>query len=407
MKSIFLCIAVFSLAFSAMGSGTEPEEYQNWRSQPSDHFTQGEENFKKVKQLLLEKYFDSKLTDEQLYQAATDGMLRALNGDGKEPWNKLITPTERKELEIDMKGELTGVGTTIKFDADAGIATVIGLVPGSVAEKDGIKTGDQIVSVDGKTYKGKQFRDMVYDIRGSVGKSVKLKLLRGDSLITKDLIREKMNWKAVESTSFSSSGKKTGYLAVHYFNETTSGLIRDALAQQKTAGVQNLVIDLRGNEGGLFDQAVASAELFLPKGSIVVREDMRGGKSDMIKSDQDPVIHDIPIVLLVDGDTSSGAELFTGSLSENLKVKTVGEQTRGKWNVQSIESLGNEFAVKYTVKLFKTPNNRSYQNIGLTPDIQVVSSVDKLREIDISKDPQKRIEADAALRAAVNLFGSI
>jgi carboxyl-terminal processing protease len=136
----------------------------------------------------------------------------------------------------------------------------------------------------------------------------------------------------------------------------------------------------------------------------VVREDSRGGKTEEIKSEQDPMIHDIPIVLLVDGDTSSSAELFTGSLVDNLKVKVVGERTKGKWNVQSIETLSNRFAIKYTVKLFKTPNNHSYQDIGINPDILVASNVDKLREIDIAKEPGKRVEADAALRAACNLF---
>jgi carboxyl-terminal processing protease len=408
MRFYFILLSAVFLATTVFGSGTEPEVYQNWRSQPNERFTKGEENFKKVKELLLEKYYDSSLTEEQLYQAATDGMLKALNDDGKEPWNKLITPTELKELEIDMKGEVTGVGVKIKFDAEAGMATVIGLVPGSVGEKDGVKIGDKIVSVNGQTYQGKQLRDMVYDIRGSVGEKVKLKMLRGDSLITKDLVREKMSWKAVEATNFdlnsSLPGKKMGYIAIHYFNETTPGLLRDALSKQTSLGIQDLVIDLRGNEGGLFDQAVQSTELFLPKGAVVVRENSRGGKTESVKSDRDPMIRDIPIVLLVDGNTSSSAELFTGSLVDNLKVKVVGERTKGKWNVQSIETLDNQFAIKYTVKLFKTPNNYSYQDVGLTPDIQVTSSLDKLEEIDISKNPRKRIEADAALRAACNLF---
>jgi carboxyl-terminal processing protease len=397
----FFYAGLLTLATTAMGSNssTEPEEYQNWRSQPNDHFVHGEENFKKVKQLLLDKYFDSSLTDEQLYQAATDGMLRALNGESKDPWNKLITPTERKELEIDMKGEIAGVGISMKFDAEAGTAIVIGLVPGSVAEKDGVKVGDQIVSVNGKTYKGKQFRDIVYDIRGSVGEKVKMKLLRGDSLI-------KVQVQVVDEASLNTSaGKKIGYIAIHYFNGTTANRVREALTRQE--GIQGLVVDLRGNEGGLFDQAVESAGFFLPKGSVVVREDSRGGQTEAVKSTKDPLIHDVPIVLLVDGDTSSGAELFTGSLVDNLKVKVVGEKTHGKWNVQSIEDLGNEFAIKYTIKLFKSPNNHSYQDVGLTPDIQVASNLAKLVEINVAKDPQKRVEADPALRAAVNLFGSI
>lgn len=398
--SLMASSAVVGIALAAQ---VGPHDYSDWKNHPPERFSDAETNFKKAKQMLLDQYYDTQLTDERLYQAATDGMLRALNKDGNdgEAWNKLITPTELKELQDDLKGEVTGIGVEIKFESGTGISSVIGLIPGSVAEKAGVRVGDQIISVNGKLYKGLQFRDVVYEIRGMVGERVKLKILRGDSLVTKEVMREKIAWSPVDSMMLE---KKVGLVSIRYFNETTSRLLREAMERLKGDGVRSLIVDLRGNSGGLFEKAIEAAGYLLPKGSVVVRVDARGSKQESVKTTNEPVIHGVAVAVLVDDETSSGAELFAASLVDNLGAKLVGTKTHGKWSAQTIESLPNRFAIKFTTKIFKSPKNRTYQDVGMEPDILVTGEGKDAKPM--SKDPQKKLASDAPLRAAYNLLSS-
>jgi carboxyl-terminal processing protease len=408
LKFTVVALAFFAVvAFASDSSPKSGDEYQNWKNQPSEPFSDPKASFEQVKKILLEKYFDKSLTEEQLYQYATDGMLRALNGpDGggeKEVWNTLLTPTEKRELETDLKGEMTGIGVAIKFDSTTGIASVIGLVPQSVAEKDGIQVGDQIVSVNGRLYKGLQLRDVVYDIRGKAGDKIRLKILRGDQVIAKNVVREKMSWSPVEASVLDG---KVGLLDIQHFNANTAPDVKAALAKFSAEKIKSLIIDMRGNSGGLFDSAVESAGYFLPKDSVVVRVESRAGKEEVVKTESDPLISDVPVAILVDGETASGAELFTASLAENLHAQVFGAKTRGKWNAQSVEVLPNQFAIKYTIKLFKSPNEKSYQDVGMEPDVSVASAGERSAKFSQADPMKKRLSEDAAFRAAYRLLSS-
>jgi carboxyl-terminal processing protease len=422
----FWVLALAVLAFNASASNPETpkspdtnNEYGGWKNQPKEHFSDGEVNFNHVRKLLLEKYYDSKLTEEQLYQLATDGMLRGLNGfdnADKEPWNKLITPTEMKELQVDMKGELIGIGVSIRFDSPTGSASVLGLVPHSVSERDGILVGDQIISVDGKLYKGLQLRDMVHDIRGKAGESIRLKILRGDKIITKDVVREQMPWTPVEFSMLdglsdnppgSPAGRKMGLLAIQYFNEKTSAEVSRALTRFRNEGGKSLIVDLRGNGGGLFDKELEVAGYFSPKGAVLVHIESRSGTEETVHAEKAPLIDDVPVVVLVNEETASGAELLAASLADNLHAKLIGTKTHGKWNVQSIDDLPNGYAVKYTIKTFKSPGGKSYQDVGIEPDVAISPAGENVGKSDLSSDDfKKRLSQDAVLRAAYSLLKS-
>lgn len=405
-RKIFVVGILFASTAQAFGAKSEAvqrfeDDYVAWKNQPEERFAEGKINFEKVKEMLLKQHFNAKLTDEDLYRAATQGMLSALN-PGSQTWNKLITPTELKEMEGDLKGEISGVGVEMKFDDATGMARIIRVLPGTAAENAGLKSGDQIVSVNGRLYKGLQFRDMVYDIRGKTGEKVKMKILRGDEIVSKTLTREKVAWEPVEWSLFPNG---VGVLSVRYFSETTPRLLRRALTELQKEGSKGLVIDLRGNSGGLFEKAVESASLFLPKDSVVVKIIGRDKRSQEVKSQGEPMVHGIPVVILVNSETASGAELFSASLIDNLSAKVVGENTFGKWNSQELEMLSNGFAVKFTVKQFSSPKGRSYQNTGIQPDIQVsVAKESVARTSSKTKSAKERMEADVQLRAAVHLL---
>lgn len=399
---ITVLFATSTLSFAGTkGTETFEDTYATWKNHPEEHFSDAEANFKKVKEMLLKQYFDSKITDEVLYRAATQGMLAALNTNDH-PWNGLLSPTELQEMEGDLKGEVTGIGVQMKFDASTGITNIYGIIPGSAAEKAGVKAGDQIISVNGRLYKGLQLRDIVYDIRGKVGDQVKLKLLRGDNVLTKSIVRAKVAWLPVEWSMIS---KNIGVLAIRSFSETTSELIRNALAALKKENLKGLVIDLRGNAGGLFKQAIESASLFVPKDSIVVNVVARDRAVEAIKATGTPLIERVPIVIITNHNTASGAELFAASLIEDLGAKLVGERTLGKWNAQELEKLSNNFAVKFTVKQFQSPKGHSFLNTGLQPDVEVSSNDDEASSQNLSlKTSSEKLGADMKLRAAVNLI---
>ena len=394
MPIVVTLLTMSLLAFAAK-KDTKPfiDDYAAWKNQPDEKFSDPEANFKKVKDMLLKQYFDSKLSEEDLYRAATQGMLAALNTDDH-AWNKLLSPAELREMEGDLKGEITGIGIGMKFDSDTGITSVIDIIAGTAAEHAGLKVGDQIVSVNGRLYKGLQMRDVVYDIRGKVGEKIRLKILRGDDVVSKTVAREKISWSPVEWSAVSGN---VGVLVIRYFSETTPELIRKGLAELEKKHLKGLVVDLRGNSGGLFTKAIEAAGLFVPKDTVVVNVVARDKSTEAIKSVGEPIIAAVPVVVITNRETASGAELFAANLVENLGAKLVGERTLGKWNAQDLEKLSNDFAVKFTIKQFKSPKGHSFQNVGLVPDIEVSGD----DEVGVKR---KQLNTDSKLRAAVNLL---
>lgn len=332
---------------------------------------QWKENFEAVKKMLLTQYVDAHLSEEQLYQAATDGMLKSLNKDDHAEWNKLLDPNEIGEMRFEIKSEVVGIGVSIeRFDEKTGYAFVNRVFPHSPAASSGLKVGDQIISVDGKIYKGLTLADLVYGIRGKAGDSVKIKILRGDSILSKNVTREKVSSEPLEARMGESH---VGYVTLFHFSETTTETLKNALQKLKDQGMKSLVIDLSGNTGGLFDQAVDSAALFAPKGAILVRVRGREGKEEALTSKSEPLVFGIPIVVVIDEKTASGAELLAASLKENSGAKLVGSHTFGKWSSQLLEDLPNHYAVKFTSKVFMSPSGKSYSGTGIEPDLKTAS----------------------------------
>ncbi|MEK6626580.1 MAG: S41 family peptidase [Bdellovibrionota bacterium] len=398
--SLFL----FVLFFSISGLADDVEKYQDWKDRPSEEFTNAASNFKLVMDKLLERYIDKKITPDDLYRAATAGMLESLNSNA-EDWNKLMAPQEVKELEIDLTGKVTGIGIEMKFDDHLGYGHVLSLIPNSPAEKAGLKVDDQILSVEGKKFKGKQFRDLIYAIRGQVGKSVKLKILREDEILTINIKREVIPWTPVE---FQKIDKATALLTIGYFTEETPKLVEKEILEINRQNITKLIIDLRGNSGGGFDQAVKTAELFVPNGATIVATRDRSGKVEKYDSSRGLLNKDLQIAIVTNKGTSSGAELFAAALRENWNVKVIGETTFGKWNAQTIDKLPNKFAIKYTVKEFLSPKGNTFQGIGMKPDLEVDLPKEKnVREMRLKFNISERLDMDGQLKAAVELIKSI
>jgi carboxyl-terminal processing protease len=366
---------------------------------PREKFTDGARSFAKVRDSLLANYYQDGLTEDDLYRAATAGMLEKLDPKMK-AWNKLITQREMTELNNDLKGELVGIGVIIRFDAPSGYADVLGALPGSPAEKAGIVVGDKIVTVNGKLYKGMSLRDVVYDIRGKAGETLALSVLHADQLLKLNVVREKVAYDQVERGVLPGN---VGYLAIPSFNEKTPARVREHLNDLASKGITSLVLDLRKNGGGLFDHAVETTGLFLKEGTGVVNLQRKGKVVEKLTAKAGGVLLDLPLAVLVDEGTASGAEFMTAALSEGRRAKVVGKKTHGKWSAQRIDQLENGYAVKYTVSLFKSPSDKSFEGVGLRPDIEIAMEETDFGRAQAKKTLEERLPVDAILRTGVEI----
>lgn len=380
-----LCVVVL-VSVGAVAKEKSPES-----------FPDSESNFQWVMQKLLDKYVDKNLTKEQLYRAATAGMVSSLNS-GDEKWNKLLSPQELNEVQTDLSGKIIGIGVVMKFDEISGHGQVLSTTAGSPAEAAGLKPDDRIVSVDGKKFKGKPFTQLVEAVRGEAGKKVQLRVLRGDEILRIAVQRQSIPWTPVELEKLDSGA---ALLTIGFFNEQTPKLVEEKLAEFRRWGLRKLVVDVRGNQGGGFEQAVKVAGFFLPENKVVASTLNRDGKVETFRSSQSLVDKDVQILLLTDKETFCGGELFVAALKENRKVKSVGEATFGKWNTQSVETLPNHFAIKYTVQQFRSPQGNSFQGKGIPPDVEVAlpAGMD-LREMRARHEISKRVGLDPQLKAA-------
>ena len=375
---------------------------QATKAAPAAPFPEGQRAFEIVLKTLRERYYGQGLTDDQLYRAATQGLLE--NADpAMKKWNTLLSPAEIAELRFDLKGEVVGVGVRIDFDPDTGYSRVLGTLPGSPAEKAGLVAGDLIVSVDGMLFKGKAIGDVVAGIRGKAGEKVAITFLRGGELLSQSIAREVVAYEPAEHLSL---GDGIGYLRVRSFSEKTPPAVRTSLDALAREGTRSLVVDLRDNPGGSFDHAVETAGLLLPVGREVVVIDKRDEGTKRYKSEKTGPLADVPVVVLVNGGTSSGGEFVSAALAEGRGAKLIGQKTFGKWTVQSIEELPNGWAFKYTISVFKTPAGKSYEGTGMAPDIEVSQDPKVLEQALRLKDAKERIAADTQLRTAMKMVGA-
>lgn len=299
---------------------------------------------------------------------------------------------------IEKTGHLTGVGITLEFEAKTGFGHILNVLSNSAALKSGLQVDDEILSVNGVNYKGKGLPDMAYAIRGPAGETVNLKILRGDKVFDVKVKRDVVTLPEVEAKVVDVN---TGLLTLSYFKEGTAGVVEKKL---EPLNVKRLIIDLRGNSGGTFTDAVKVGELFVPKGDVIVRTRSRDGKKEEYTSSRSPWHPDVQIIVLTDKDTASGAELLTAALKEQRKALVIGAVTHGKWNAQSVETLPNKFAVKYSVLKFESGSGSSYDGEGLKPDLNIEGPTGAaLTELQNRIDLVSRLKQDGPLRAALEV----
>jgi carboxyl-terminal processing protease len=347
--------------------------------------------------MLLADYYDDKLTAGALDLAAVQGMVNSLNGGNPEGPNAILDPRSMAELTDNLKGELVGIGAQIDYDEATGMALLMGTLPGSSAAAAGLQKGDRVLGVDGQPFRGKALVEVMRAIRGKAGTSVKVSLLRGSTVIEKTMVRKRLALPSVEHQVIGD----VGLVILRLFNERTPSELEAALKAVADQKAQRLLLDLRNNAGGLFEKSIESAQLLVPRGAEIARTVGRKGKLTRYQSKGSPVVEKLPLVVLVDNQTASSAEILAEALRVNNGATLVGGKTFGKWRMEMIRPLQGGYALKFTVAMLQSPRGQNFDGKGLIPDIEAAPGAEQLEHTRRIPELDKRLAADPQLKSAL------
>jgi len=300
----------------------------------------------------------------KLVDGAIEGMVKKLD-----PHSEYYRPEDFKHIFEDTEGEFGGIG--IEVDILNDLMTVIAPLPHSPAEQAGVRAGDVIVRIEGKSTREMSLEEAVRLMRGEPGTEVSLTLRRPKDNAGFDLKlkRDRIKFESVESMPL---GAGFGLVKVRVFQRDTPQRVQEEMKKLSAKGrIQGLVLDLRHNPGGMFDAAVKVADLFLPNGVIVTT---RGRNNQVMKTysaTRDSDDADFPMALVVDQGSASASEIVAGALQDLGRAVVVGTNTFGKGSVQTLIELEDGSGLKLTVARYYTPNGRSIQAEGIVPDIRI------------------------------------
>jgi len=334
--------------------------------------------------LVHEQYIDQPVTDVDLIQGSIKGLMQSL-GD---PHSTYMTPDQYRQFNAPLEGKYTGIG--IWIDSSKDYLTIDGLMPGSPAEKAGILPGDIVTAVDSKDMTGLHPELVLRQIQGPAGTNVTLTLVRKGELkpITVIVTREVINIPAVKSELING---KVAYIHLIQFSQNADNEFRKAFLELQKSKPVGLILDLRDNPGGFVETALQITSEFIDQGNILIEESGDGSRH-YYPSRGNGIALNIPLVVLINQNSASAAEITAGAIQDHLRASLVGTTTYGKGSVQNwIPLLGDNGAIRISVARWLTPNGRQINKNGLSPDFFVEITNDDVKR---GKDPQR----DAAIQ---------
>lgn len=317
------------------------------------------QEFWQVWKLLKDRFYQP-LEDQSLYEGAIRGMVAG----AKDPYTVYFNKAESQEFANDLEGAFDGIGAEIGIKDDQ--LQIIAPLPGTPAEKADLRTGDAILAIDGTPTDGMEVGEAVRHIRGERGTKVKLVMRRGkEAPAEKELTRQKITVDSVKTDI--KDGIAT--IDISVFGPDTANLFAKAANDVLAANAKGIILDLRGNPGGLLNAAVSIASAWV--GNQVVVREKGPGIDDAFSGTSAALLEGIPTVVLVDGGSASASEILSGALQDYGLAKLVGTKTFGKGSVQDLVPLPDGSSVKVTIAAWHTPKDRSIQKTGIDPDVTV------------------------------------
>ena len=312
----------------------------------------------------MERYYYDEVDMDSMY----DAMLHAAVTSLGDPYSCYYSPEEFAELLQNSSGIYSGIGATISQDATTKVMTIVTPFTNSPAYNVGMRSGDEIIGVNGENVIGQDLTEVVMKIKGLEGTTVDVTVLRDNEEITFTITRAKIN---VEFVSHKMLDDNIGYILVSEFEETTAKQFNEAVDDLLKKGMKGLVVDIRNNPGGLYNIVCDMLDRILPKDSLLVyTENKYGEKAYEYAETKDTL--DMPIVVIVNGNSASASEIFSGALQDYGKATIVGTQSFGKGIVQSVIPIYSDASgIKLTSSRYFTPNGVCIHGIGITPDVEV------------------------------------
>jgi carboxyl-terminal processing protease len=334
--------------------------------------------------LVHQRYVDPKAVDnEHMMQMSITGMLASLGDVGHTSY---LTREDLQRLRSGLKGELEGIGARITVRDRR--PTIMQAMPNSPAQKAGLKAGDVILKVDGEPVGQLPLDQLVSKVRGPAGTTVRLEVQRQGQAqpLEINITRAKMD--IPEVTWRMLPGTQLAHLALQEFGVRADAQLRAALKELRDQGAKGVLLDLRGNPGGLKEQAVAVTSEFLKAGDVVFIQADAKGNQEKVMAKPGGVAPDFPVVVLIDGGTASSAEIFAGALKDYGRAKLVGSRTFGTGTVLEPFELSDGSAVLLAVAKWLTPKGHEIWHQGITPDYEVQLPRDAIVVMPWSEEEQ-------------------
>jgi len=387
LKNFFVPVFLAALILGSFGLGNYFGKTQCQICPPEElDFSLFWETYHKLQEKFVDK---GKFDVQKMIYGAISGMVKSL-GD---PYTVFFPPEETKRFEEDVKGVFEGVGMEIGIKK--GQLQVIAPLEGTPAQREGLRAGDKILEINGKSTIDITIDEAVNLIRGPMGTEVTLTIFREEWEKPKEIkiVRGVIE---VPSIKWEIKDGDIVYLKIYQFFEKASLDFRQAAIEILSNPSQKIILDLRNNPGGYLEVAQDIAGWFFEPGKIVVVEDFGNGKKNEYKSEGGGQFLDYKIVVLINEGTASGSEILAGALRDNRGILLIGEKSFGKGSVQELENLKGGSSLKITVAKWLTPKGQLITDVGLEPDIKVEMTDE---DYEKGKDPQ----LDKAIEIIKNL----
>lgn len=325
----------------------------------------------------LKEEYDGDLDTAKLEDGLKEGLVKAA-GD---PYTEYFNAEQNKKFTEQIDGSFEGIGATLGKDGEA--ITIIAPIEGSPAQKAGVKAKDIIAKINGENALDLKLDEAVNKIRGQKGTIVKLDLVREGKPVIVEITRDTIS---IPSVKWEVNADNVGIITISQFGKDTAELTNKAALELKSKNVKGIVLDMRGNPGGLLDSAVRVSSLWLPQGKTILQEKRGGQVVKTYTANGNDVLVGVPTVVLLDGGSASASEITAGALKDNGVATIVGTKSYGKGSVQDVRQLLNGAALKVTIARWYTPNGRNIDKDGIEPDQKV-----EISDADIAalRDTQK------------------
>lgn len=332
---------------------------------------------------LVESSYVEKVDEKKMVVNSVRGLL-----GGLDPYSAYLEKEDFKDFQSETLGRFGGLG--IEVIMEGGFLQIISPIEDSPAEKAGIKPGDKIISIDGAVIRGLDIVEASKKLRGKIGTTITLTIKRegATKLLNLKIKRERITIKSVKTKNLDKDGGIHYVRITSFLEQTTKDFKKFMTKVSKKEKVNGLILDLRGNPGGLLKQAVEMADLFIDSGDIVSTIGRNKDQKNVLHAAKEGTLDNkIKLVVLIDEGSASASEILAGALKDHARAKIMGQNSYGKGSVQSVIPLENGDGVKLTIAKYYSPKGLVIDKKGVSPDVELKTVKKEYKFSEIEKDP--------------------